>query len=176
MSIFPTFQYFPDPIGTGTIVPTSEICECCEQARGYTYAQQIYAADDITTICPWCIADGSAAKKFNGLFVDDHSLLQAGVDMSIVDEVSKRTPGYESWQDVTWLVCCSDACEFHGDETKGNLLSLDQDGLLKLSRETEFPFDVLTDIIKHYQPCSSPAFYRFQCRHCRAIHHYADFH
>jgi uncharacterized protein CbrC (UPF0167 family) len=176
MNPLPQFRYFPDPLGVGAIGPTSASCECCGQARGYTYTRQIYTTDEIETICPWCIADGTAAEKFDGVFVDDHPLLQAGLDMSIVDEVSKRTPGYESWQEPTWRACCNDACEFHGDENRDYLLSLDQSELLHLSQQTRFPFDVLVDVIQHYQPRSSPAIYRFRCRHCGAIHHHADFH
>lgn len=176
MNQLPQFRYFPDPIGAGVIAETAELCECCGLARGYTYTRQIYAADNIETICPWCIADGTAAEKYDGVFVDDHPLIQAGVAMSVVDEVSKRTPGYESWQEATWLACCNDACEFHGDETRDYLLSLDQNGLIRLSQQTDFPFDVLVDVIQHYKPKGSPAFYRFRCRHCGAIHHHADYH
>ena len=176
MKSLPVFRYHPDPIGTGMIVKSDKVCECCEQANGLACKSPIYAAADIETICPWCVADGSAAKKFEGDFVCAHSLIQAGLPIEIVDEVSKRTPGYESWQEASWLACCGDACAFHGDESREYLLSLDQDGIMHLSRETRFPFDVLMDIIAHYEPGGSPAFYRFKCRHCGAIHHHADFH
>jgi uncharacterized protein len=176
MKELPVFKYHPDPILTGMIIKTGAACECCGHANGYMCKRPIYAADEIETICPWCVADGSAAEKFDGVFVDDHPLLMAKLPAEIIDEVSKRTPGYESWQEASWVACCGDACEFHGDESREYLQALDQDGLLRVSKETRFPFDVLKDVIAHYQPGGSPAFYRFLCRHCGAIHHHADFH
>ena len=66
-------------------------------------------------ICPWCIADGSAAGRFGATYTDDHPLIEAGLPESIIEEVTQRTPGYHSWQAEEWKCCCSDACEYHGN-------------------------------------------------------------
>ena len=92
----PKFKYHPDPIPTGAIKVSKEICECCNQARGYMYASSIYAKEEIEFICPWCIADGFAARKFDGIFSDDYPLQQAGISQDIISEVCERTPGYNS--------------------------------------------------------------------------------
>jgi uncharacterized protein len=176
MESLPIFTYHPDPVSTGSVAKSAEVCECCNLARGFIYTSTIYAADDIEHICPWCIASGEAAKKFDGDFVDPHPLIQAGLSEAIIAEVSQRTPAYESWQQESWLACCNDACEFHGDATKQELLDLNQDSLTNLAKDIGFTFEVLTDVILNYKPKGSPAFYRFACRHCGKIKYHCDFH
>lgn len=172
----PHFVYHPDPIATGALAETTMPCQCCGELRGWTISHHMYCADDVENICPWCVANGSAAAKFDGDFNDSMPLAQAGVDETIIETVSKRTPGYETWQQECWIACCNDACEFHGDASRESLLALNQDEMARLAQETDFPFDVLMDILKNYQPKGSPAFYRFVCRQCGTVHHNADFH
>lgn len=172
--MLPVFRYHPDPVATGMIVATEKQCQACGQSRGYTYGKRMYSRLEIETVCPWYIADGTAARMFDGTFVDDHSLGRAGVPAEVIEEVCCRTPGYISWQGEEWQVCCEDACEFHGDETSEYLHSLTQDEVSALAERIRFPFDVLMSIIPTYQPGGSPALYRFRCRHCSAIRHHAD--
>ena len=172
--MLPEFRYHPDPVATGMIVTTDKPCQACGQCRGFAYARPMYSRLEVETVCPWCIADGSAARMFDGSFVDDHSLSQAGLRSEIIEEVCLRTPGYISWQGDEWQACCGDACEFHGDETREYLQSLTQDEIAAIAERISFPFDVLMDIIPTYQAGGSPAFYRFRCRHCSAIRHHAD--
>jgi uncharacterized protein CbrC (UPF0167 family) len=171
----PHFTYHPDPVSTGAVVPTEEECECCGRAQSWKTAKSIYSADEVECICPWCVADGTAAVKFEGDFNDAHPLNSARLAPEIVEEVSKRTPSYQSWQQETWLICCNDACEFHGDASRESLLALDLKGLEQLSKETRFSLQQLAEILKLYQPKGSPSFYRFVCRHCSKVHHHADF-
>lgn len=86
----------------------------CESDRSYAYAGPVYSVVEIEdeTICPWCIADGSAAASLDAVFADVHSL--AGLEGVIVGAVATRTPGYLSWQQDQWLVHCADACAFLG--------------------------------------------------------------
>lgn len=173
----PKFIYHPDPLKTGAVIESSKICPCCDQARGFIYSLRIYARGLIEHICPWCIASGEAATKFAGRFVDDHPLTQLGLAKEIIEEVCLRTPGYESWQQESWLACCHDACEFHGDATQEELLNLDQDGIEALCEYAEvFSIDDLRDIIAEYEPAGSPAFYKFICRHCRKVRYHVDYH
>ena len=93
--------------------------------RGYIYTASVYAPGWYRDcICPWCIADGSAAEKFEAMFSDDHPLAQAGVPDAVIEEVTRRTPGFNSWQQEEWLSCCGDACEFHGDAPRSELQAL----------------------------------------------------
>jgi len=121
----PAFKYHPDPIATGNIKPSDAVCICCEQQRGYVYISNTYCEEEIVeALCPWCIADGSAARQFDAIFSDDHPLIKAGVPASVVEEVTRRTPGFTSWQQDEWLCCCGDACEFHGDPSRAHLAAL----------------------------------------------------
>lgn len=164
----PSFKYHPDPIGTGAIAVSDQVCECCGKARGYIYKASFYAADEIDSICPWCIANGSAARKYDGMFCDDYPLTKAGIDSAIVDEVTLRTPGFETWQQEVWLTHCSDACAYLGDATKADLVGVTQgEGLI-----VDGPDWAADDILKmteYYEPKGSPAFYKLQCIHCGEI-------
>jgi uncharacterized protein CbrC (UPF0167 family) len=63
----PTFKYHPDPIRSGSIIASENICRCCTRARGYIYAGPTYSEkDDLdAAICPWRIGDGSAHEKLH---------------------------------------------------------------------------------------------------------------
>jgi len=42
----PKFKYHPDPIATGSVAESENICACCEQARGYIYSGPVYSEAD----------------------------------------------------------------------------------------------------------------------------------
>ena len=171
----PTFRYHPDPIATGAIKQSDAVCECCFQARGFVYTSHIYCPQAIEAICPWCIADGSAAEKFNGLFCDDSPLAEAGLTEEIIVEVSHRTPGFNSWQQEVWLSCCNDACEFHGDVTVAEAATMDIDAVTRACHGKRPIVSQFEDFKKHYRPGGNPAIYKWVCRHCGKVQHYADF-
>src|SRR5215210_4945294 len=122
----PHFTYHPDPIATGAVIESANVCQCCGLSRGFIYVASTYTAlEDIEdALCPWCIATGEAAAKYDASFSDDYSLVLAGLPQSIVDEITLRTPGYVSWQSERWMIHCGDACEFHGDLPQSRLSSL----------------------------------------------------
>src|SRR5947207_6887785 len=94
MSTLPTFRYHPDPIATGSVKPSDKECRSCGEARGYIYTSSVYAEESLDEeICPWCIADGSAAEKFDASFCDANPLAEADVPDHIIEEVTMRTPG-----------------------------------------------------------------------------------
>ena len=162
----PKFKYHPDPISTGAIVASEEICECCGKSRGYIYTSSIYAEDEIEFICPWCISDGSAASKFDGMFADDSPLVQAGIPKEVISEVCERTPSYESWQQEEWQHHCGDACEFHGDAKKEDLEKLSGEVLKEfLSKEMIKP-EAWEEILEQYEEGENPGVYKFKCRKC----------
>lgn len=174
--MLPEFRYHPDPLSTGSVTVSDNLCRCCGQIRGYIYAASVYAVDDLEeAICPWCISNGSAAQKFDATFSDSHPLIQAGVPMSIVNEVTQRTPGYVSWQQECWLACCGDACEFHGDAPREDLQILEQDDLNRLVIDLGCSPDEWQALVKSYEPGGDPAVYKFICRRCRRPRYGADF-
>ena len=171
----PTFRYHPDPIATGALKPSNEMCDACGQRRGFTYTASFYAIDEVENLCPWCIADGSAAKKFDGTFSDDYPLREAGVSEEIIVEVVCRTPGFTSWQQDRWLTCCDDACEFHGDASRSEVKAMSLDEVHRTFEATRLPADFVEGFKASYQPAGDPAVYRWVCRHCRTVRYYADF-
>jgi uncharacterized protein len=170
----PFFKYHPDPIATGSVVPSIAQCACCGNSRGYLYTSSIYCTDDIEGICPWCIADGSAAEKFHATFVDDTLLLQAGLDATIVLEVTTRTPGYDSWQGEVWLSHCEDACAFLGDASKEEVTAIVREGI-QITGAEGFEDEAMKAIAQSYRPKGSPAVYKFQCLHCQKTLYAMDY-
>ena len=68
----PQFKYHPKPLETGAFEQDKTVeCDCCEQQTSVYYSGPFYCVDEVEHLCPWCIADGSAAEKFAGSFQDD---------------------------------------------------------------------------------------------------------
>lgn len=169
----PFFKYHPNPIETGNVKSSDEICACCENARGFIYTASVYSTHDLDeSICPWCIADGSAAEKFDATFND--SGLGSNISNKIIEEISKRTPGYESWQSDIWLYHCEDGCEFHGDLSKQEAKNLEVEAIKKFCIENDLNEEDGREIIQYYEKGGNPAIYKFVCRHCGEIKFYTD--
>ena len=110
----PAFKYHPDPLSSGSVVPSPGSCSCCGKARGHVYAGPVYADIELEdALCPWCIADGSAHRRFDALFVDSEAFPD-GVPSSSVELISQQTPGFNAWQGEHWPACCGDATAFIG--------------------------------------------------------------
>lgn len=174
--MLPEFRYHPDPLATGNIKPSEAVCRCCGQTRGYIYTGPVYAIEELDeAICPWCIADGSAAEKFDATFADSHPLTNVGLSDEIVEAVTRRTPGYTSWQQEDWLACCDDACEFHGDASRAEVRALNGEPLDELLTKLEWSASDWPDIAEGYEPGGDPAVYKFICRHCKRHHYGLDY-
>jgi uncharacterized protein CbrC (UPF0167 family) len=130
----------------------------------------VYSTHDLNrSLCPWCIADGSAAQKFAASFSDDHPLLEAGVAPAIVEEVTARTPGYFSWQQEQWLTHCNDACEFHGDASVEDVKTAGAETKQQWLHDYEQDEKGWVWATDGYQPKGDSALYKFKCRHCGLI-------
>src|SRR5258708_27597989 len=173
--MLPAFKYPPDPIATGCIEESDTVCECCGQSRGFIYAGSVYSVQAVESVCPWCIADGSVGRKYDATLSDAAPLASAGLPAAVIDEVTRRTPGYISWQQDSWLSCCGDACAFQGDAPREEIRSLNRAALKVLSSESGFPVDDLREMIEGYEPKGSPAFYQFVCLHCENVKYGGDF-
>ena len=172
----PHFKYHPDPVRTGYIEPRDDVCVSCERARGYVYTgPPTEDEEDIQTpFCPWCIADGSAAEKFEIEFCDTYALERAGIAENVVDEVMHRTPGFFSWQGQHWLSHCNDACEFHGDLPKERFADVSEEDRAAIM--ATLPVNWTWESIQEfYEPGGQPGIYWFICRHCSKHLYYADY-
>jgi uncharacterized protein len=167
--MLPAFRYHPDPIATGSIrADKATVCASCAQARGYIYTGPIYGPSKLhDRLCPWCISSGSAAFKFDCFFVDDHPLKKARLSRPVILEVSRKTPGYTGWQQGDWQVCCDDACEFHGHETKRELTALAGENLARHLASWKWKPDYWRQFVEAYEPGGMLSVFRFVCRHCR---------
>ena len=165
--VLPKFRYHPDPVATGAVVPSDNVCLCCGEARGLIYAGPVYSTADLDEcICPWCISDGSAAAKHGASFADSRPLHAAGVSDEAIEEVQLRTPAYTSWQQEEWLAHCGDACEFHGDATMEDVTLASEVTRSEWKERYQLIDNDWVTIIRDYNPGGDPAFYKFVCRHC----------
>lgn len=166
----PSFRYHPDPVATGAVKKSESACICCGRQRGGIYVGPVYSVNELNeSLCPWCIADGSAAAKFGASFSDSHPLLQAGVSDAIAEEVNLRTPGFESWQQEHWLSHCNDACEFHGDASVEDVKNVSHETKLRWLEEYKQDEDGWAWVTDGYQAKGDSALYKFKCRHCDLI-------
>lgn len=138
--------------------------------RGLIYAGPVYATLDLhESLCPWCIADGSAARKLGASFADDHPLLQAGVPHDIAEEVNLRTPAFTSWQQEQWLAHCGDACAFLGDASIQEVGGAGEETRLAWQKEYGLSANDWQHITEGYAPGGDPSFYKFKCLHCELV-------
>jgi uncharacterized protein CbrC (UPF0167 family) len=110
----PEFPYHPDPIATGAIEESGAVCVNCGRARGFIYAGPVFAADELAdALCPWCIADGSAAARWDASFTDVPELPD-DVPAEAIMRVLRRTPGFNGRQQEHWMFHCGDGAAFLG--------------------------------------------------------------
>jgi len=174
----PFFKYHPNPLATGNAVEKVFVCLCCNQQKKVAYVGGIYSVHDVDRemLCLECIADGSAAKKWDASFGGE---LQDGERFTseIIDEFENKTPSYISWQGAVWLTHCDDICEFHGDFTKKELIDHFEDikDYAKEHLGCRGGDEELKEIIQHYEPIGNPAFYKFICIQCKKVLVHVDF-
>lgn len=174
----PSFAYHPDPVATGAIERRPVSCRCCGQDREWVYAVAPYAVDDLRdALCPWCVADGSAAARFDASFTDlGDTDLPADLPDHVVDEIVHRTPGFSAWQQERWLFHCDDGCAFlgavgwddlarHPDAVAAVLLDVASWGLVGEDAEA---------FVGSLDVDGASTAYLFRCRHCGAHLAYAD--
>jgi uncharacterized protein len=179
----PHFKYHPNAYKLELFKKSKKVCQCCSQVRGYIYDKSVYAIDDIDALCPWCIADGSAAKKFDAEFIQNIEPPNGDftkppiLDAAIIDELTHRTPGYVSWQGEYWLTHCNDGCEYHGDVQQNELLTLPEATISLFKQEHGYLFgsnETIADLNENYFPAGDMAIYKFVCQHCGFIRLHCD--
>lgn len=160
ISSLPKFKYHPNFYKTQMAVFGEGECACCHKKTN-AYIESMYAVEDVDCICLNCVADGSAADKFDGSFIQDADKVD---NPEAVDELFHRTPGYFSWQGENWKACCNDYCAYmsDADEAGFNSPSFQQqlfDG--NIICETDM---TPQELIKNGSYIRG---YLFQCLHCR---------
>jgi len=176
---FPSFRYHPDPRGTGSVVEADTYCKACGWIRGHVYAGPVHAdaAEDLhDAICPWCIADGTAAQRFDAEFADVWNV-PSGIARPVADEIARRTPGYTSWQDARWLYHCGDGAAFLGLAGRREL-DAHPDALEDLRREHTglgWSAEQVEAYLDTLDSDGEPTAYLFRCLGCGRHLAYSDF-
>lgn len=165
--MIPTFKYHPKCSENEVFEKARDgeqaTCMCCGKHSEYYYSQTMYAVEDVDCLCPQCIADGSAARKFDGEFIQDAESLEDAADKT--DELFHRTPGLITWQGEYWLSCCNDYCAFI--EYVGTK-ELEQMGIAEevfADYEEQGQYDI-DDVRSYLEKNGSMAGYLFRCLHC----------
>ena len=167
----PKFRYHPDPIGTGAFEEGEEkTCPCCGKKSTVYYSMTPYYVEDVENICPACIANGEAARKYDATFIQGAEW-EGGPDKEKEEELFCRTPGYISWQGEYWLSCCDDYCEYLGTVGTKELKAMDiADKVFEeYAARNEFE-DVEEYLVKDGSLCG----YLFHCLHCGEYHLWVD--
>ena len=159
----PKFRFHPDPIGNRVIKESDAVCSVCEKKTGYIYTGPFFARE-YNLFCPWCLANGDAAKKFDGFF-------QYAGDVPDVPEEERqelicRTPTYVAWQNPLWLYHCNSPCAFIGyvlwNDIKDKL-----DRFIDLERDSQQSVGWNRDLLsRRFHEAFSVQGYLFECLHC----------
>ncbi len=166
MSSIPEFKYNPNAEKLGIIKRQKTKCPVCNKERDAVYEGPFYTSEEIEGICPWCIKDGSAAKKYDGEFQDAASCDSVNRQEYLI-ELTTRTPGYSGRQQERWLSHCGDFCAFKNyvgwTDIKGlnDELTNDLDGI-----KTDYGL-TQEQLEKSLQKNGSMQGYLFQCLHCK---------
>ena len=170
----PEFPYHPDPVATGSVERSQATCRACGRARGFIYTGPVYAIEELDdSFCPWCIANGSAAGKFDAEFTDVGIGVPDDVPSDVLDAVARRTPGFMGWQQEHWLYHCGDAAAFLG---RAGRTELDPypDALEMIREETGLAGDDAEEYLDALDKDGAPTAYLFRCRVCGAHVAYSD--
>lgn len=164
--MLPTFKYHPNPIETGAFQKgTPQKCDCCGCETDLWYESPFYSIDDVDRICPKCISNGAAAKKFDGEFQDADNVGKVS-DSDKLDELLHRTPGYIGWQQEYWCAHCDDFCAFIGYVGWDDLIRSGIDKEIEETYDQDICGFDLTDVKEYMQNDGSMQGYLFRCLHC----------
>ena len=112
----PQFPFHRNPQESGSIRETNDACDCCGQIRGVAYDGVVYCLDSPETLCPWCIADGSAENKYDASFFDadfvDDDLNPLDLPPETHSIVFGRTIGFSTFNPIGWWVHCGEPAEY----------------------------------------------------------------
>ncbi len=178
IQVAPTFTYHFNPIRTGIISTYPEaICSSCNETRTlfYDFYDAVYSKQSTerpTSICAWCVADGSAAKKYSLRFISADCLSSKRLPASVLEEFECRTPTYLSCHSMRWLCHCNDACVFHGDLSKEEVANPNWEAVADFLSEA--PAGMTWEKIAEYYVPSDPSIFKFACRHCNAVFYQLD--
>lgn len=175
----PAFRYHPDPVATGSVETSTQVCVCCKQARGYIYTGAFYSPMSLEDdgICPWCISDGSAHRAFQAAFTETDLLGDwSEVPETVKKTVETRTPGFTGWQSCQWWAHCGDAATYLGMAGGKEVLAHGPNCVERLRVDLGWdPGEEFDEYIRDLHVDGHATAYLFKCRHCGEVGGYSDF-
>ena len=117
MRTFPFFRFNPNAEKNGIFTRRVTTCTVCELSTNLVYEGPIASESDVKDICPWCIADGRAAELFEAEFAGSAGTEDIDDNEAFV-ELLHRTPGFNTFQEITWPVHCDTPCAYIGPVDK----------------------------------------------------------
>ena len=171
----PEFPLYEPGALRRVLARSKDPCAACGQVRGIVYTGPVYCKTQEPRVCPWCVADGTAAAKFDATFNDGlHPDCDEEGAEGELRHVEERTPGFEGWQCIHWWACCGRACRFLG-EASAQRVRVEWRDLIPLLHEN--PPDIIDDVDEWVDSdTDSPTLFVFQCRGCGKKHFYPDAH
>jgi uncharacterized protein CbrC (UPF0167 family) len=128
-------------------------------------------------LCPWCIADGSAHQKFDAVFIDSDGFGE-GMPRPAMEEIERRTPGYNSFQSEVWPVCCNDAVEFIMPagitEVRKYDYTLEGQIMGDIVHGMQISGSAATRLLQSLNKDTGPSVYIFRCPRCDRHHFHID--
>jgi len=175
----PAFKYHPYPLETGGLEQDSDpvLCERCGRETKVYYNSPYYPDPTaLEYLCPHCIADGSASRKFHVKF-QDPAFCEKVEDEGKLEELCTRTPGYFAPRQSYWLAHCDDFCALIGD-----IFDWDQIREMGLASEIETDWvanrdlgiEDISHIREHLKSGGEYDGYLFRCLHCGKYRLYVD--
>ncbi|MBC8086708.1 MAG: CbrC family protein [Phycisphaerae bacterium] len=174
----PVFRHHPDPRASGSVVTSEMKCACCKVARGFVYTGPAYCEDDLDdAICPWCIADGSAHKKFDVAFVDSEAFDDDAAE-EIMQTICERTPGFNTWQGEQWPSCCGEPAAFltpaGAEEIRTTYPRLEGTLMMYVVHQMGISGGAAKQMLASLKRDHSPTAFVFKCLHCDNMPAYID--
>jgi uncharacterized protein CbrC (UPF0167 family) len=169
-----------------------QTCAVCHKETDYVYNGPFYTGNNLKCICPLCIKDGTAAKKYNGVFQGSVEYKNETISICYLDEAQRflfikgdeeidpidddklnelffNTPGYTSWQEPIWLSHCNEFCAF--------IKYIDKEEIISRAEELK---DEIKQIENFYginiqELSDAIGFYLFQCLKCGKYRIHKDY-
>lgn len=175
----PHFRFHPDPVASGSVIASDKKCRCCGRKRGWLYIGPVYTEKDLHEgLCPWCVADGSAHKKYGATFIDSEAFV-ADVPTAILDEICQRTPGFATFQQERWPVCCGEPGTFLTPagitEIRQYYGAMEGDLMGYIVHELRISGGAARRMLESVHRDQSPTAFVFQCKKCERHFGYVDY-
>ena len=179
----PAFKYHPNPLDTGMFTQGEpKTCCCCGRQTDIWYDGPFYGdlhanrstdPDDdelpyekMDYLCPECIADGSAAAKFQCVFQDGWLVGSKPEDAAAQDEWKRRTPGYYAWQSARWYTHCNEYCAFLGSVGWEDIVNMGLAQEIEETYDQEANISELSFVKEYTVKHGSVQGFLFRCLHC----------